>query len=178
MRVVRVLGRGAAVAFLLCVVSRVAVATPFDLAGKLVAGPPWPASHHADLPEPCAQHVIACNAGRFGELDHTHATLFEAFAARLDEATSSVTDAVDPPADDAVAWALYAGTMTTGAPDARGALTTTAASPTPDTTLFEDVSVLVQQVPEPPLLVSVLLGIAGSTFSFRIRTGRRLRRAP
>ena len=47
------------------------------------------------------------------------------------------------------------------------ALWTRPGRPTRDATLFEDVSVLVQQVPEPSLLVSVLIGLLG----WRVRRG-------
>ena len=61
-----------------------------------------------------------------------------------------------------MAWALYTNAIDgVVGTHARLALSVAAAAgPTPDATLLEDVAVLVQQVPEPSLLVSVLIGLA------------------
>ena len=168
MRVVQVWGRGAAVAFLLSVVSSVASAAPFQMAGHTPASRGWLGSPAVDVPDPCAEDVLMCRPGRVGELAETPArSLFETFAAQLGEATSPTTDAVALPTGNSAAWALYAGSIAGGGTHVRLALTSAAADPTRDATLFEDVSVLVQQVPEPSLLVSVLIGLLG----WRVRRG-------
>ena len=168
MRVVQVWGRGAAVALLLSAVSSVAGAAPFQMAGQTPASRDWLALPAVDVPDPCAQHVIACRPGRFGELAETRArSLFETFAAQLGEATSPTADAGDLATGDTAVWALSAGSIAGGGTQARLALAAAAANPTRDATILEDVSVLVQQVPEPSLLISLLIGIAG----WRLRRG-------
>ena len=176
MYVAQVVGRGAAVAFLLSVVSAAAGAAPFQMSGQSAVSRGQLAVSAVDLADPCAQHVIGCGAVRFGELAPVPTpSLFATFAARLGEATSAplVTDVDDGTAE---AWALYTGPMIGGVTQARLArIAATAADSGGDVTLLEDMSVLVQQVPEPSLLVSVALGIGLTRASLSRRARSALR---
>jgi hypothetical protein len=172
MHVAQVMGRGAAVAFLLSVVSAAAGAAPIQMSGPRAVSRGQLASSAIDLADSCAQHVIGCGAVRFGELEPVPTpSLFATFAAQLRQATTAplVTDADDGTAD---AWALSTGPMIGGLTQARLArIAASTADSAGDVTLLEDVSVLVQQVPEPSLLVSVALAIALTRASLSRRAG-------
>ncbi|AMY08730.1 hypothetical protein LuPra_01934 [Luteitalea pratensis] len=162
MRVAQMWGRGAAVAFLLSVVSSATVAAPLQIREQTPASRGWLAQPAIDVPDSCAQRVIACRPGRFGELEQVRTlSLPETFAAQLVEALGPA-DVVELQVANPVAWALYTNAIddVVGTHGRLALSVAAAAGPTPDATLLEDVAVLVQQVPEPSLLANVLIGLA------------------
>lgn len=163
MQAVQVLGRGAAVAFLLFVVSSVGVAKPLPMPGHTTASTTrgWLASSAADVPEACGRRAIACRPDAFGHIETAQLrTLSERFSAQLVEALRPAADFTRLHGADPATWALYADAFR-GAGAQALAMPLAATGPTPDATLLENVTVIVQQVPEPSLLVNVLIGVAG-----------------
>ena len=176
MQGMQVLGRGAAVVFLLSVVSSAGIAAPLPMPGQstVTAKRGWLASSVMDVPETCLQRTIGCRPGAFGDPETAQLrTLSERFAAQLVDALRPTSDAAGHHAADPATWALSSGAVR--GPVAQAMLTLAAAAPgtTPDATLLEHMTVLVLQVPEPSMLINVLIGLvwwtraASTSRSFR-----------
>ena len=162
MQGMQVLGRGAAVAFLLSVVSSAGVAAPLPMPGQasVAARRAWIASSAMDVPDACGSRAIACRPGVFGSIEAAQLrTLSERFSAQLVEALRPA-DVTGLHAAGPATWVLYTDTVRGAGAHAVLTIPVAATGNAPDATLLENMTVIVQQVPEPSVLVNVLIGLA------------------
>ena len=156
MHEVQVLARGAVVALLMSVVSSTTAAAPLQLAGHTTAGHGWLPSA-IDVPDPCAQRVIACRPGQFEAFEFVQRTVFARFSAQIGEALGPVASVLELQSAVPVARVLYTDALSGASPSF---VIPAAGADAPDeSALFDGVAVLVQEMPEPPVLVTMAIAL-------------------